>query len=49
MDPFMGSGTTAKMAVLNNRHYIGFDISEEYCKIAQERINKYNTGVNDGF
>lgn len=40
LDPFMGSGTTAKMAVLNNRHYIGFDVSEEYCQIAQERVNK---------
>ena len=37
-DPFMGSGTTAKMALLNNRHYIGSEISEEYCKIAKERI-----------
>jgi site-specific DNA-methyltransferase (adenine-specific) len=40
LDPFMGSGTTAKMAILSNRHYIGFDVSEEYCKIAQERISK---------
>lgn len=40
LDPFMGSGTTAKMAILNNRHYIGFDVSKEYCEIAQERINK---------
>ena len=40
LDPFMGSGTTAKMALLNNRHYIGFDVSEEYCKIAQERVSK---------
>lgn len=39
-DPFVGSGTTAKMAILNNRHYIGFDISEEYCKIAQKRIEE---------
>lgn len=30
LDPFMGSGTTAKMALLNNRNYIGFEISEEY-------------------
>ena len=37
-DPFMGSGTTAKMALLNNRNYIGFELSEEYCKIAEERI-----------
>lgn len=40
LDPFMGSGTTAKMAILNNRHYIGFDVSKEYCEIALERINK---------
>lgn len=38
LDPFMGSGTTAKMAALYGRHYIGFDISDEYCKIAKQRI-----------
>lgn len=27
LDPFMGSGTTAKMSILNNRNYIGFEIS----------------------
>lgn len=41
LDPFMGSGTTAKMCVLNNRNYIGFEISEEYCCMAEERIDKY--------
>ncbi len=38
LDPFMGSGTTAKMALLNNRQYIGFEISKEYCEIAEERM-----------
>ncbi|MGG1363552.1 site-specific DNA-methyltransferase [Bacillus velezensis] len=38
LDPFMGSGTTAKMAALNNRNYIGFEVSSEYIKIAEERI-----------
>jgi len=38
-DPFMGSGTTAKMALLTNRNYIGSEISEEYCKIADERLS----------
>ena len=37
-DPFMGSGTTAKMAILNNRNYISSEISEEYCQIANKRI-----------
>ena len=38
LDPFMGSGTTAKMAKLNGRNFIGFEISKEYCDIAEERI-----------
>ena len=38
LDCFMGSGTTAKMAILNNRNFIGFEISDEYCDIARERI-----------
>ena len=38
LDPLMGSGTTAKMALLNNRQYIGFEISKEYCDIANERL-----------
>lgn len=37
-DPFMGSGTTAKMALLNNRDFIGSEISMEYCQIANQRI-----------
>jgi len=41
-DPFMGSGTTAKMALLNNRYYLGSEISKEYCEIANKRINKNN-------
>ena len=37
-DPFMGSGTTAKMSMLNNRNYIGSEISKEYCEIAEQRL-----------
>jgi len=39
-DCFMGSGTTAKMAILNNRKYIGSEISEDYCKIIETRIKE---------
>ena len=39
-DPFMGSGTTAKMSILNNRKYIGSEISEDYCKITETRIKE---------
>jgi DNA modification methylase len=36
----MGSGTTAKMALLNNRNYIGFEMDKHYCDVANERIQK---------
>jgi DNA modification methylase len=38
LDPFAGSGTTAKMAKLTCRNHIGFEISLEYCDIAEERL-----------
>ena len=44
-DPFMGSGTTAKMAKVLNRNYIGSEISSEYCEFAEIRIE---TITNDG-
>ena len=39
LDPFMGAGTTAVVAKQLNRNYIGFDLNEEYIKIANKRIN----------
>lgn len=39
-DCFMGSGTVAKMSILNNRNWIGSEISNEYCNIIEERIKK---------
>ena len=39
-DPFMGSGTVAKMCILNNRNWIGSEISSKYCEIIEERIKK---------
>lgn len=38
LDPFMGSGSTAVAALKTNRNFIGFDISEEYIKLANQRI-----------
>lgn len=45
LDCFMGSGTTAKMALATGRHYIGYEISEEYCKIAERRLIDYELSV----
>jgi len=38
LDPFNGVGTTTVVAKKLNRKYIGIDISDEYCKVAQKRI-----------
>ena len=43
-DCFAGSGTTAKMTILNNRKWIASEISSEYCEIIKERI-KIDTGL----
>jgi site-specific DNA-methyltransferase (adenine-specific) len=40
-DCFMGSGTTAKMAKINNRNYIGSEISKEYYEEAMKRIEQH--------
>ena len=37
-DPFMRSGTTGKMAKLNNRYCIASEISEAYCEIGAKRM-----------
>jgi len=40
LDPFIGSGTTAVACIKTNRNFIGMEISPEYCKIANKRIQK---------
>ena len=40
LDPFNGVGTTTKVAKQLSRKFIGIDISEEYCKTAESRINE---------
>lgn len=37
-DPMIGSGTVAKMALVNRRRFIGSEISKEYCDEANKRI-----------
>jgi site-specific DNA-methyltransferase (adenine-specific) len=41
LDPFMGSGTTAIAAIKSKRHFIGYEIKEEYVQLAKKRIKKY--------
>ena len=39
LDPFSGSGSTGKAAVLEGFNFIGFEMDEKYCEIANTRIN----------
>ena len=41
LDPFMGSGQAAIAAIKTNRHYIGYEINEEYVKLAERRIKDF--------
>jgi len=49
LDPFMGSGTTAIVAIENNRNYLGCEINPKYVKIIEARIAKtgYQTNLGD--
>jgi modification methylase len=41
LDPFMGSGTTAIASEVCQRQWIGFELSNDYCKMARERIQAH--------
>ena len=38
LDPFAGVGTTCLSALMNQRHYLGIEISPEYCQTAEDRL-----------
>jgi DNA modification methylase len=40
LDPFMGSGQTAIAARKSNRHYLGYEIDENYVALANQRISE---------
>ena len=44
-DPLIGSGSTAVAAKKLGRTYIGFEISAEYCEIAEERLRKTDMSI----
>lgn len=45
LDNCIGNGSTAVACIRSGRHYIGYELSEEYYKIAKERVEEC---VNDG-
>jgi site-specific DNA-methyltransferase (adenine-specific) len=40
LDPFMGSGSTAVAARLTGRHFVGYELSPEYCELAAKRVRE---------
>ncbi len=47
LDPFMGAGTTALVALKYNRNFIGFEINKEYINIAYKRLGTINKRYYD--
>lgn len=47
LDPFAGSGTTGKIARQLNRNYILIEAVDEYCELANERLNGASNDAND--
>ena len=45
LDPFMGAGTTAQVAVEENRQYIGFEIDETYHKMCIDRLKPFKDNL----
>lgn len=41
LDPFMGSGSTAIAAKLTGRYYVGYELSADYCALAQQRLAEH--------
>ena len=41
LDPFMGSGTSLVAAEILGRRWIGIELSPNYCKVAQERVQHF--------
>lgn len=49
LDPMVGSGSTVIAAHLLERNYIGIDISQQYCDLSRERINRMQSNLVHGF
>jgi hypothetical protein len=43
----MGSGTTAKMCILNKRDYIGFEKNPKYVEMCEKRLAKYTEAYKE--
>jgi len=42
LDPFIGSGQTAIAAIKTRRYFVGYEVNENYVKLAKKRINEFS-------
>ena len=52
LDPFLGSGQTPKVALQNGRQAVGYDVEQEYLRLAGQRLfetKKRNTHLRPAF
>jgi DNA modification methylase len=45
LDPFMGSGTTAAVAIANGRDYLGCELNSAYKELQDDRIRDAHLGI----
>lgn len=45
LDPFMGSGTTARVALEHGRHFVGYELNDDYFHLIRERLGLFGEGV----
>jgi len=48
LDPFSGAGTTALVAIKNDRQFVGFDCNPDYCELARKRLATTSQTLADG-
>ena len=49
LDPFNGTGATCVAARSSGRRFIGIDISEDYCRLARQRLERHEAAAPDVF
>ena len=47
LTPFAGAGSECVAAKMTGRHYIGFELEEEYCNIAEERLRHVDVEISE--
>ena len=46
LDPFFGSGTTAEVALTQDKNWVGIELNSEYIEIAEKRLKNPNIEYN---